>query len=374
MCNYQTEVELRDSGNPSNNGYYSGALKTRSVKARANARAGCWYITLPLYEVLGRCIPWKQPAISNAYTCVQKVSVNEMDANNVTINKQTEARYPIDHCGPVGDCYNYDLWDADPSKVPIDVKCASCAATGCDRKRIGPEYPRGCSQESVDNELLTCPGVVEQESVEVQRYNAGTQGLTKQFAGITGKLTRSAKDIWNARWMVFIGGVVLAALIGGAFISFMSLFAYIIVWTTLHALWFVIFCGLILTTAKAGTLDTVFAEGIDKSGMSPNSTATVKVKAGVDKFLKQANSAGKGVADQGQIDEDQEALLWMYASWANLGAFIIYPLILCILRKRINLAIELVKEAGRSIMRMKFVLIFPLWCGAAFASSHCRWL
>ena len=68
----------------------------------------------------------------------------------------------------------------------------------------------------------------------------------------------------------------------------MSVFAWIIVWVTLWALWFFIFTSMILFFNKAGMLDHIISTAIDKSNMSPNATIVVAATDGVDAFLAQA--------------------------------------------------------------------------------------
>lgn len=114
--------------------------------------------------------------------------------------------------------------------------------------------------------------------------------MTKQFAGVAGMVSRSGKDIWNARWAIILGGIVGAAVVAFLFIVLMSIFAWIIVWSTLWALWFFIFIAMILFFDHAGMLDNIIADAIDKSGFSPNASFVVDATAGVDAFLAQASA------------------------------------------------------------------------------------
>lgn len=112
-------------------------------------------------------------------------------------------------------------------------------------------------------------------------------------------------------------------------------------WVTLWACWFFIFLGMVLFFNNAGMLDDIIKTAIDKSNLSPNASIVVSASEGVDAFLAQTSG--------GDANTDEEAatqqLLWQVLSWVFLALFVIYPILLCVLRTRINLAIELVKEA-----------------------------
>lgn len=126
VCNYPTETELGQNGHLSDYGVFRAQNQSDHVKALANARLGCWYINLPLTEVLGRCIPWEAPHIETSYDCVMTTSVGE-------------ARVPITECGQNT------------------------------RKPIGPEPPEGCNLGQVEEELLRCEGVVEERALTTSR-------------------------------------------------------------------------------------------------------------------------------------------------------------------------------------------------------------
>eukprot|EP01051_Picozoa_sp_SAG22_P012628 SAG22_NODE_1331_length_4702_cov_2.662177_4_plen_125_part_00 len=93
------------------------------------------------------------------------------------------------------------------------------------------------------------------------------QDITKQFSGAAGLVSRSGKDIYNARWAIFLGGFLGAAVISGLFIAFMSVMAWIIVWATLICCWIFIFVATIFSFDQAGNLDALLATAADSSGL-----------------------------------------------------------------------------------------------------------
>eukprot|EP01051_Picozoa_sp_SAG22_P012626 SAG22_NODE_1331_length_4702_cov_2.662177_2_plen_280_part_00 len=82
------------------------AMQTDRVKALANARMGCWYVSLPLVEVLGRCIPWEPSTSSSSYNCVKKTSAgasSRVESSRVESSRVESSRVALQPC-PVLSC------------------------------------------------------------------------------------------------------------------------------------------------------------------------------------------------------------------------------------------------------------------------------
>jgi hypothetical protein len=235
----------------------------------------------------------------------------------------------------------------------------------------------GLNQGQIEEAKLRCAGVVEETFTEVSRYNAGSDGLTKQMTTIVSVLQRKATDINNAKWAIAACGLGAAMAISFGFIFVMSFCATLIIWATLWACWLGFFILTLIFAHSAGLLDEWMKTIEDETGWDVYSTPAVNatLTKGVDDFLSKVSFGQGGAADGEQGGSVPSLVLFKALSYVFLVLFLVYPCFLLALRKQIRLAIELVREAGHTIMRMKFILFYPLftyfWMCAAFTIG-CR--
>ena len=255
----------------------------------------------------------------------------------------------------------------------VDLPYAGCTISA-GRRRVQSTYERrasiptnGMNDAQIEIALLACAGVVEETKITTQRFNAGSGELNGVLTGVLSILSRTWEDIKNAAGPIVFCGPVLAAIVSFLFIFFMSRFAGLIIYTVLF------FCELsllvlaIVTAYQAGFLATVMVKLTNEPG--GNSTGAQVALAATAAIDEQQAQVGEFLSAHGNGDDEtngEEAEVeplfwWEIACYITGGLAVIYPCIVIALRKQINLAIQLVKEAGRTLSRMRIIMLYPFF-------------
>ena len=225
----------------------------------------------------------------------------------------------------------------------------------------------GMNHKQVERALLNCNGIVEDIQTTVQKYNAGSGEMTGLLTGVLLVITRIWNDTYNASVAIVLCGPVLSALLSFGFICFISQFAAVLIWTTIVCCELAIIVLFAACAYQAGMLQEI----VDQLQTSQyNGTFDLTAAAGADAIdTAQAQigtamdqTARDGTSGQvGQSSVTDPVIYWKIAAYASGTLALIYPLVVCVVRRQIKLAIALVKEAGRTLRRMKLLLLYPFF-------------
>jgi hypothetical protein len=233
-------------------------------------------------------------------------------------------------------------------------------------ERRTPIPTAGMNEAQVEKQLLRCPGVVEETVVTTQRFNAGSGELNGVLTGVLSILSRTWEDIRNGGGPIIFCGPFLAALVSFLFILFMSRFAALIIWTVILCCELALLVLATVSAYQAGFLSTLMVELQNQSANSSHAAAAVAATQAIDQTQAQVgeflSAHGNGEDDTGGEEAPVEPLFWWELMCYVTGVLAaLYPCIVLALRKQIKLAIQLVKEAGRTLSRMRLLMFYPFF-------------
>jgi len=220
-----------------------------------------------------------------------------------------------------------------------------------------------CSAGVMDMKLqLGCTnGVIHRTMIEDAEYTEGTESMSDTLTTYSAWLNQAGADVYNSATLIIFMGPVLAAVAAFFFIFFMSYFAGILIWTTLIALQFIFIAATLFMSWQCGYLQDAL-EGVINTTSADASNDTWAGVAGDGATTAQAFL--EGYSAFGETDEEateSNEVIWMVAFWVCLILTVVYFFALLGLRQQIKLAIELVKEAGRTVRKMPAALFYPLF-------------
>jgi choline transporter-like protein 2/4/5 len=166
---------------------------------------------------------------------------------------------------------------------------------------------------------------------------------------------------WNSllsRWMGDVGGTYEWILISGAagsiglgmvWLLLLRFFAGIFVWAVLYGMLLVLI-ALSVELLMWGGVITVSGLTNVFSSLSGNSTASAQAAALIVSNIDVADSQSAQSSD-----------LYMYAGFVFCALTLVYLLMLLTLRKKVRLAVQVLKEATKVVAVMPSILAFPLF-------------
>lgn len=220
-----------------------------------------------------------------------------------------------------------------------------------------------CTTGVMDMKLtLGCPhGVIHRTQITEAEYTEGTEDMSSALTTYSAWLNQAGSDVYNASELIIIMGPVLSAVTAFCFILFMSYFAGVLIWTTLIALQIIFIVATLFMSWQCGYLQSLL-DGIINTTSTETGNSTWSAVAGDGATTAQAWL--EGYSAFGETDEEateSNEIIWMIAFWVSLILTVVYFCALLALRKQIKLAIELVKEAGRTVRKMPLALFYPMF-------------
>jgi hypothetical protein len=238
---------------------------------------------------------------------------------------------------------------------------------------------RECNDREMELKLnnFCRDGVIKRVVTSTAEYTQGTEKMAAFMTSFVVYVENLIADVRNCWYVVIAMGPVAGAVISFGFIFGMSYGANRIVWWTLYALQGVLILACIFFAWQAGYLESLFQKlipaGPDGS-FSGDADEKGKVAMAVTDVAHSATSFLQTYRPFGETNEsaeDTNEILWTIAFWVGTILTLVYGCLVLALRKQIQLAIELIKEAGRTVRKMKSLLIFPFftyfWTFALFA-------
>ena len=192
--------------------------------------------------------------------------------------------------------------------------------------------------------------------------------IRDSLTGVLSVLSRTWSDITNAGWAIVVCGPFLAAMVSFLFIFMMSQFGGLIIWTTLFGCELALLVLALASAHQAGFLDAAMVKLQEEAGNTSLAAGAVVAAAAVDQAQAAVQSglekAGHGAEDSTadeESEEDKVLFWWQLACYVTSALSALFPCIILALRKQIKLAIQLIKEAGRTLSRMKLLLFSPFF-------------
>ena len=226
---------------------------------------------------------------------------------------------------------------------------ASSAQEACPAGVMAMKLQLGCTE-----------GVIHRTMVEEAEYTEGTEDMSSSLTSYTAWLQQAGSDVVNSTALIIIMGPVLSAIAAFGFIYLMSYFAGVLIWTTLIALQFIFIAATLFMSWQCGYLQSALEGLINSTAESTGGNSTwTDVGGGAQSgqaFLESYSAFGE--TDEAASESNET--IWIVAFWACFIFTVVYFFALLGLRAQIRLAIELIKEAGRTVRKMKTILLYPL--------------
>jgi len=289
-------------------GNYETIGSTTGVPCK-DLMSSCYKMYSPERSLYFRCIPQTE---TNA-TCTESPyldSIGESVETKTDSNENTIARPATDpYCGTCLDPISDDNGD------PMDPSSDLCKA-----KRV----------VSTSSILETNPNPV------FEKINTWTAVFTRWMG-----------DVKLAQVPIIVSGAGVAIVTGIIWLILMRFFAGIFVWVTLWGL-LAAFAFLTIQFLMQGqVINTDSITGLFGSITSSNSTDS------------DVGSAVESLQVFSDVNESQQRM-YEILGYCMLGVTVIYLLIILTMRRRIRLAIGVLKEATKVVAAMPFIMLFPL--------------
>jgi choline transporter-like protein 2/4/5 len=204
-------------------------------------------------------------------------------------------------------------------------------------------------------------GVIERTQISSAVYTQGSEELTGFLTNFIMYAEGLMRDVANCWFVILALGPVASGIISFFFILFMSCFAGVLIWWTLFCVFVVLVVASVFFAWQAGYLDDVIAE---MTSSNTTDLALINQTLDVVDVAESATSYLEQYMPFGETDEDAaESLqvLWAIAFWTTSFLSLLYVCVVCALTSQIKLAIELIKEAGRTVRKMKTLLLYPFF-------------
>jgi hypothetical protein len=308
---------------------------------RAELGAGCWIVQMKQVEIFMRCLPWEPTLSDEKYEChTQKTFRNA--TQSVTVTEKVEI--PTDNC-------------------PCNGFAEATAPSGPGGPACTPESdnPRECNAGELEQKMLLCSeGVIQRTQTSVAEYTEGTEDMSAKMTTFMAWFQQAWADVYNAQSVVLIMGPVAGAAISFVFILVMSRCAGLVVWVTLICVQVFLLVLCLFMAVQCGYLDQLVENLVTSA--NNNSATEWQVAAGdgaetAQAFLEQYGAFN----DQDPEKSEANKTIWVVGFWVIVAFTLVYFVLMCILKKQIRLAIELIKEAGRTITKMNSLLLYPFF-------------
>ena len=356
VCSYEVQNLLESE--------YAGNAEGLELakKTRANDQNGCWRVAMQQVEILLRCLPYARAEEQKKYWC----SEEKFAPDGVSLVRTST---------PIGTANCPCQWNgADPicPVVPDPLPDPFPAALLCNDANVCTG-DKVCNEGQMEKKLNTfCKqGVIKREVTNTAEYTQGTETMTKYMTSFVMYFESLMADVTHC-WFVILGmGPLLAGVMSFLFIFLLSFYAGTIIWWTLYAMQATLGLICVFFSYQCGYLETLFVKLKAKLADDDNSgswyvdddtdggpMAVENVASSATNFLE--NYGAFGDDDDGD-SSDTSMKMWTVAFWVAFLVFLISFCLLIAMRKHIQMAVELIKEAGRTVRKMKSLMVFPFF-------------
>lgn len=155
----------------------------------------------------------------------------------------------------------------------------------------------------------------------------------EQLNSVAGEFLRYFADLQKAQWAIIVSGICGGLVFGFLWLMLLRYTAHIVVWLTVFM--FVALCAAItlFSYSKAGII-------------GQNDMAAI---VGSDSSMQAYSSATESSSNA-----------WKYIAYAMTAMTVVAFLVVVLLRKKIGIAIGVIKEASKAVARIKSLLLFPI--------------
>jgi len=207
-----------------------------------------------------------------------------------------------------------------------------------------PESLRGVELNDDTPANITNACVAKRRREESETVGSGQKNpLLDQMFDAVEQMGRYVSDAQKAVLPIIICGGIFGVIMGFIWLLLVQVFAGCMVWLTVWLVIIVLFAGTLYAYFKAGILNQSVVNSVTSSF---NDAAGTSVEVETPEEL---NTADNNIKDR-----------WKYFAYFMTGVSVIIVLLIIYLRKKINRAIAMIKEAARAVQAMKLMMVFPV--------------
>lgn len=223
------------------------------------------------------------------------------------------------------------LWQREKNST-VTVTCES------------PESLKGQPLNDDTPANITNACVSKRRHEETETVGAGQEDpLLDQMFDSVEQMGRYVSDAQKAMVPIFICGALIGILMGFVWLVIVQFLAGCMVWLTIWLLMLTLIAGTLYAYFKAGILNQDVVDSVtDSFNDAAGTSAEVEAPA-------ELNTAENNIKDR-----------WKWFAYFMTGVTVIILLLVIYLRKKINRAIGMIKEAARTVKSMPVMLLFPL--------------
>lgn len=209
-----------------------------------------------------------------------------------------------------------------------------------------------------DNQCLT-KRVVSTDTVEKPTYD---NPLAELMGSTLTTLQSWASDVQNSWWVIVVMGVGGAMLVGFLWIAMLRVCTGFIVWGTIVAFLFLLMGGAAYCWLMTGYFDTTaIATWVAEAAASVGLDA---LSDNLNSWVNNTNFDSTNVTVTASLGLDvvtDTQTLWRVGAFSITVIFTIVFVLVCVVAKKIMIAIAVIEEASVAIMRMPCLVFFPFF-------------
>ena len=224
---------------------------------------------------------------------------------------------------------------------------------------LSPESLAGRDIEELEEEDLADACITKRSIVTSNSTQAAQSNPVLDQVYSTGaSISRAVTDVRSAWLVVVLAGCVGAMVVGFLFIFLMKYFAGCMVWFTIIGIFFAFVACTLYAYARAGIL---------------NENILNDILASLNESLG-TNFKPQELPDELQQADADSQSKWEILAYILTGLTVILLLLIIALRKRIRIAVAIIREASRAIRKLPSLLCYPFLTLTTFVAFFAAWI
>jgi choline transporter-like protein 2/4/5 len=286
-------------------------------------RDECWIVPLETQSYFFRCLWLREASANETVVCeYPRPCLQAGDASCVDVSSDEDAVCYNEESGELGTCTDFAV----AGELPVGIKYGIY--------NVGQKT--WLSKSSLVDQCITKTTL----SVGQTKEGAQDNPLMDQLYDTGELVARYVSDVDRTKLTIFTCGLLVALVMGFVYLFVIKWFVGCIVWTIVIGVIIALFLFTIFCYFKAGLLDQSVVDSV-------NNVAS----KGTEKELVVPEQAQQADADM------QEK--WSYVAYIMTAISILVFLLIVAMRKRIKLAIAIMKEASNAVKTMPLIVLFP---------------
>lgn len=198
-------------------------------------------------------------------------------------------------------------------------------------------------------------------TVDITVEQAKDDPITSTLATVSGRMKQWARDLFAGRYVIFLAGVLGAAILGFIFLFLLSAgLASCVVWASMVGSVILCICLTVFCFFQGGVFSiTAIQTTLNKIQSKLNTTYDLSGK--LSSLNNSMNSFNSKLPSSFSVEDEQTRRYWYYTGWGMLLFTILLIALMISLAQKIKVAIAIIEEAAKCVQKQCTLVLYPVF-------------